>query len=76
MNAVLKTAPAAAKSEPENVEFKVSGDKLIITVPNLGKRLRPSSTGKTVIIADAYVKLSDTHPGTAFSLKVYTKDKG
>lgn len=33
----------------ENCNIKVEGDKLIVTV-DLTKRLRPSATGKTIIV--------------------------
>ncbi len=35
----------------DNIEVKVQGDKLMITVPNLKAAGRPSSTGKTMVIA-------------------------
>ena len=33
----------------ENCQIEVKGDKLIVTV-DLSKRLRPSGTGKTIIV--------------------------
>jgi hypothetical protein len=35
----------------ENIEVKVDGDKLIITIPDVTNHGRPSSTGKTRLIA-------------------------
>ncbi len=45
----------------ENVELKVSGDKLVITV-DLSKPGSPSSSGKTLLIASTRGALRIDHP--------------
>jgi ABC-type polar amino acid transport system ATPase subunit len=58
----------------ENVEYKVEKGKLVITV-DLAKRLRPSGSGKTMIIATTAgnEKVKGAEHVT-FGLNVYTKE--
>jgi len=55
----------------ENCDIKVTGDKLIITV-DLSKRLRPSGSGKTLIIGTTAGNAAiPGHPGVKLGLNVY-----
>lgn len=60
-----------------NVDQKIQGDKLILTI-DLKQRHGMSSTGKTVRIAstEGNVKLPDQHSDIQFGLNVFTKNKG
>lgn len=55
----------------QNISYMVQGDYLIIKV-DLTKRLGPSSTGKTVMIAKGSGVKVDQNIG--FGLNVYTKE--
>lgn len=57
-----------------NVQYKLDGDKLVITV-NLSERHGPSASGKTQIVAttSGNAKLEGKFAGIAFGLNVYTK---
>jgi ABC-type Fe3+/spermidine/putrescine transport system ATPase subunit len=59
----------------ENVDIKVTGDTLVLTV-DLKKRLGPSGSGKTTVIATTRgnVKLNGKHTSVSFGLNVYTKE--
>ncbi len=58
----------------QNIEVKVEKNKLILTV-DLTKRLGPSSSGKTTIVASTAgnAKL-EGHEGLQFGLNVFAKD--
>lgn len=59
----------------KNVEMKVDGDKLTITV-DLKKRLGPSKSGKTQTIASTSgsVKLDGKHEKVSVGLNVFAKE--
>lgn len=57
----------------QNVNYEVSGDKLTITV-DLSRRLGPSSTGKTTLIASTQ-GTAKINSNTGFGLTVFTKEK-
>jgi DUF4097 and DUF4098 domain-containing protein YvlB len=59
-----------------NANYRVDGDKLIITV-NLNERHGPSASGKTTMIAttSGNVKLDGKFNGIHFGLNVYTKQQ-
>jgi hypothetical protein len=55
----------------ENCDIKVQGDKLVITV-DLKQRLRPSGTGKTVIVGTTAGNAAiPGHPGIKVGLNVF-----
>jgi hypothetical protein len=57
----------------QNVQMKVSGDTLTITI-DLSKRLGPSASGKTIGIASTKGNVSvPDHPAISIGLNVYTK---
>lgn len=58
-----------------NVDVKMVEGKLVITI-DPARRLGPSSTGKTVIIAttDGAARLDEPFTGISMSLSVYTKE--
>jgi hypothetical protein len=57
----------------QNVQMKVSGDTLTITI-DLSKRLGPSASGKTIGIASTKGNVSvPDHPQISIGLNVYTK---
>lgn len=55
-----------------NVSSEVRGNLLILTI-DLSKRLGPSSSGKTVLIAKGSEKVR-AMPGVGFSLSAYIKE--
>lgn len=55
----------------QNVELKVEGTKLLITV-DLSKSFGPSQSGKTIIIASTHGNVEVT-PGVKMRLNVYKK---
>jgi hypothetical protein len=55
-----------------NVSSEVRGNLLILTI-DLSKRLGPSSSGKTVLIAKGSEKVAGK-PGVGFSLSAYAKE--
>ena len=57
----------------ENIDVKITGDKMVLTV-NLTKRLGPSRSGKTVLIATSKGN-AVVAPGITIGLNVYTKEK-
>lgn len=60
-----------------NVETKITGNKLVITV-DLEQRHGKSGSGKSVTIASTQgnEKLSGKHAGISFGLNVYEKVNG
>jgi hypothetical protein len=57
----------------QNVTVKVEGNKLVIEV-DLTKELRPSSSGKTILIASSEGNANvPGHEGVKFGLNVYRK---
>lgn len=55
----------------ENCEIKVQGDKLVITV-DLKTRLRPSGTGKTIIVGTTAGNAAiPGHPGVKVGVNVF-----
>ena len=59
----------------QNIDMKVDGDKLVITV-DLKKRLGPSKSGKTQMIATTAgsVKLNGKHANVSVGLNVFAKE--
>lgn len=58
----------------QNIEVKVEKNKLILTV-DLTKRLGPSSSGKTTIVASTAGNAKiEGHEGLQFGLNVFAKD--
>ena len=60
-------------SETRNVEWQVSGNDLFIRI-DLSKRLGPSSSGKTTVVATTGGSL-EVAAGVRLGLNVYTKDR-
>lgn len=56
----------------QNVDIKVDGKKMVITV-DLSKRLGPSKSGKTQIIATTAGNVA-VAKGVTIGLNVYTKE--
>lgn len=55
----------------ENCQMEVKGDKLIVTV-DLKKRLRPSGTGKTMLVATTAGNAAIAgHPGIKIGVNVF-----
>jgi ABC-type sugar transport system ATPase subunit len=58
----------------QNIEVKVEKNKLVLTV-DLTKRLGPSSSGKTTIVASTAGNAKiEGHEGLQFGLNVFAKD--
>lgn len=60
----------------QNIDMKIEKNKLILTV-DLTKRLKPSTSGKTIIVAstEGNAKI-DGHTGLQFGLNVFAKANG
>ena len=57
----------------ENVAMKVVGEVLTVTI-DLSKKLRPSKTGKTVLVATSSGNIEvPGHPELRIGLNVYAK---
>ena len=57
----------------KNIEFRVEGTKLVITIPDIQKDYGKSSSGKTNMVAstEGFVQVPDTGvDGLAFGLNV------
>ncbi len=56
----------------ENITYVVEGDKLVITIPDLKAKGKPSSTGKTMLIASSQgaVPIEHKRSGIKFALNV------
>jgi len=58
----------------QNIDVKIEKNKLILTV-DLTKRLGPSSSGKTTIVASTSGNAKiEGHEGLQFGLNVFAKD--
>lgn len=59
----------------QNVEMRVDGEKLTITV-DLKKRLGPSKSGKTQMVAttQGFQKLNGKHAGVSVAVNVCAKE--
>ncbi len=68
----VSTPKQPERGVPENIEIARKGSKVILTI-DTAKRLRPSSTGKSILIAttNGFAKLDDN---TWLSLTAGTKE--
>ena len=59
----------------QNIEMKVEGNKLVLTV-DLTKEIGPSSSGKTILLASSEGNTNvPGHEGVKFGLNVYRAKK-
>jgi hypothetical protein len=59
----------------QNIQVKVEGSKLVLTV-DLSQEIGPSSSGKTILLASSEGKANvPGHEGVKFGLNVYRAKK-